>query len=747
MTAIVVREVQFTADDFTYVPHVENLSSLVVLVRAAAVADLADSVRNAQRVAEKLAGRYCVVVVVASDEEAERAHDMDGAVFGSSVRVVREGASAFAEAVRGWSAPMDWVLLGDASLLSDVTAEDLARRAEESNALVLRRSKSSPAMGNDAVLLVRTRTLAQLGWSTTTLDTTSSALGARLSQQQVRSATFGIGEDGTLQRARKSRGGRVRLYTSEVLHAAWWRSSDPAVQLRAGVHFVAALSVVLGILATVWTATHGDLLAFGDAQSHLNISKRVVSGLTPGLSQLGSVWLPLPHLLMVPFVVPDWLWRTGLAGAIVGVPSLALLAVNSYRLGALLTGSPRAALVVPVAILVNPNVLYLAATPMTEVLLLALVVSSLYHLARWVDAPDVRHLIMAALFAMLASLTRYDGWFLVLIETVIVVGVTAWRARSARAVDGSTFLFGAVAFSGIALWFLWNLLIFADPFYFANSKYSAKEQQRSFEESGLYGTLHDAGSSVTYWLESVQLIVGPAVVAVGVIGLVLMVVSLARRRAGGMALVAAATFSSFAFYIGSLYTGDALMLLPRFSEADGMELIYNVRYGVMAMIPAALVLAFVASYRQRLLVPLIVLVLFAQGAQMIVSENVMAYRDGVDGIGGAVARGPDSREVERWMEANYDGGLVLMDDFQRPIGQVESGIPMSEFISSGTKPYWQESLDDPGRHASWIVVRESDSDAVWGEFSEEARSIVEDFFEEVFVAGDIHVYRGGAANR
>ena len=71
-------------------------------------------------------------------------------------------------------------------------------------------------------------------------------------------------------------------------------------------------------------------------------------------------------------------------------------------------------------------------------------------------------------------------------------------------------------------------------------------------------------------------------------------------------------------------TGDALMLLPRFSEADGLELIYNVRYGVMAMIPAALVLAFVASYRQRLLVPLIVLVLFAQGAQMIVSENVMA---------------------------------------------------------------------------------------------------------------------------
>ena len=87
------------------------------------------------------------------------------------------------------------------------------------------------------------------------------------------------------------------------------------------------------------------MLAYGDAEAHLNISKRVVGGLTAGLAQLGSVWLPLPHLLMTPFVVNDDLWRTGLAGAAIGVPALVLTAVMSYRIRiCLLAASPRAGL-------------------------------------------------------------------------------------------------------------------------------------------------------------------------------------------------------------------------------------------------------------------------------------------------------------------------------------------------------------------------------------------------------------------
>ena len=47
----------------------------------------------------------------------------------------------------------------------------------------------------------------------------------------------------------------------------------------------------------------GDVLLYGDAVAHLNIARRVFDSKTPGLLQLGTVWLPLPHLLMIPFLL------------------------------------------------------------------------------------------------------------------------------------------------------------------------------------------------------------------------------------------------------------------------------------------------------------------------------------------------------------------------------------------------------------------------------------------------------------
>ncbi len=38
---------------------------------------------------------------------------------------------------------------------------------------------------------------------------------------------------------------------------------------------------------------HGDMLLYGDAVAHINIARRVFDSRTPGLLQLGTVWLPL----------------------------------------------------------------------------------------------------------------------------------------------------------------------------------------------------------------------------------------------------------------------------------------------------------------------------------------------------------------------------------------------------------------------------------------------------------------------
>ena len=96
-------------------------------------------------------------------------------------------------------------------------------------------------------------------------------------------------------------------------------------------------------LATEWSAVHHSMLLYGDARAHLDVARRVTDGLTPGLAQLGSVWLPLPHILLVPLVAITPLWHNGAAGAIVGGACFVYAALRVFSLVEELSGSRLAA--------------------------------------------------------------------------------------------------------------------------------------------------------------------------------------------------------------------------------------------------------------------------------------------------------------------------------------------------------------------------------------------------------------------
>src|SRR4030067_1603362 len=90
---------------------------------------------------------------------------------------------------------------------------------------------------------------------------------------------------------------------------------------------------VLGLVAVMTYFQYyqsGIGLAYNDARSHLDIGRRVVEGLEPGLAQLGSVWLPLPHLLMIPTIWNDFMWHSGLAGALQSMASFVATALLIY---------------------------------------------------------------------------------------------------------------------------------------------------------------------------------------------------------------------------------------------------------------------------------------------------------------------------------------------------------------------------------------------------------------------------------
>src|SRR5712664_3146821 len=86
---------------------------------------------------------------------------------------------------------------------------------------------------------------------------------------------------------------------------------------------VAVALAALGAVAVLLCARLGYTLYYGDAEAHLNIARRILDSRTPGGEQFGTVWLPLPHLLMIPFVTwtadaasDNAMWRSGLGGVI-----------------------------------------------------------------------------------------------------------------------------------------------------------------------------------------------------------------------------------------------------------------------------------------------------------------------------------------------------------------------------------------------------------------------------------------------
>jgi len=123
------------------------------------------------------------------------------------------------------------------------------------------------------------------------------------------------------------------------------------------------------LIAIVWSWRIGAMLNYGDAVAHLHIARRVFDCHQPRFTQLGSVWLPLPHIFMLPFVqVYSW-WANGIAGLIPSAFAYLAACAGLYRLARHWL-QPSAAALALIVFAANPNLLYLQTTAMTEPLFL-----------------------------------------------------------------------------------------------------------------------------------------------------------------------------------------------------------------------------------------------------------------------------------------------------------------------------------------------------------------------------------------
>src|SRR6202011_4233707 len=98
------------------------------------------------------------------------------------------------------------------------------------------------------------------------------------------------------------------------------------------VRLLAWLAVCVSVFSFLFYFRRGDVLLYGDAIAHINIARRVFDSKAPGLLQLGTVWLPLPHLLMIPFLFSNWMWNSGVGGSIPSMAAYVFGTLGIFRL-------------------------------------------------------------------------------------------------------------------------------------------------------------------------------------------------------------------------------------------------------------------------------------------------------------------------------------------------------------------------------------------------------------------------------
>jgi len=216
-----------------------------------------------------------------------------------------------------------------------------------------------------------------------------------------------------------------------------------------------------------------SLYYFGDAASHIIKAREFTDSHPHEIPIIGTVWLPLPHLLLLPFASIDSFFYSGIAGAFVGIPCLIGTGVLLFLLVKRITGSAPAAFLMASLYGLNPNVVYMSLTPMDEPSLIFFITLAGYALYRWLSDYSRSWFLICALAVMLATLCRYEAWPLA--PLVVFVGmskaVSQWRGtQKPEAIRIAAISFLSCA--GLALWFLWHFIVFGNPFEFARGTYS-----------------------------------------------------------------------------------------------------------------------------------------------------------------------------------------------------------------------------------------------------------------------------------
>jgi hypothetical protein len=438
-------------------------------------------------------------------------------------------------------------------------------------------------------------------------------------------------------------------------------------------------AAIVGVAAWAIYFRAGLVLSHYDAKAHLVVARRVFDNLTPGWQQIGAVWLPLPHLINLLPTQIDWFYRTGIAASAISIASFTLSVWATARLVLAVTGSAAGAIAAAAILVLNPNLLYLQSTPMTEPLLIGLSALVVLQLYEW--SGDDRDDVPVALGVSMAALawTRYEGWAVTGTAWAAAV-YTTWRGGHPapvvfrRAVRLALWPGAAVALFllnsriTVGSWFVSGGFYVPDPTY---------EGQAARTLISLWWGTHQLSG---YVVEIVALVTAG----------VLTIRALASRRDASMlipvALLAGATIPFVAFLEGHPY---------------------RIRY-MVPLVAACAPLAGIGVGLLRRLAPIVAAVLIAS----VLIESPPTDRQTPLLLEAQWDRpfSAGRRAVTTCLEREYRGERILasMGSLAHYMQELSSaGFDIADFVNEGNGTIWELAMETgPAPHAGWMLVEE-----------------------------------------
>jgi hypothetical protein len=454
---------------------------------------------------------------------------------------------------------------------------------------------------------------------------------------------------------------------------------------------LAAVALLAGLAAWLLYLNEGLVLAHYDAKAHLVVARRVIDSLTPGWRQIGAVWLPLPHLIQILPTQIDVFYRSGAFGSLVSIASLAAAIWATSRLVLSITGSSLGAVVSTALVVLNPNLLYVYVTPMTEPLLLAATLVSVLLLREWlITSPVERVPSPLGWVLFLTTWTRYEAWP-ILAGALGVAAFTLWRQghplrlvvrqtwRLAQWPAAAVVLFLVLSRLTVGAWFVSGGFYERDPTYDA----------QAFK------------SLLAIWWGTHRLS-GYVIEIVGVIAAAWVTWRALRNRDQSAHLVTVALFAAAALPAYAFYEAHPFRIRYMVPLVTACALFCGIGVGALSGTRTG-------STRRHRTGPWLLAVLLV--ASTIIesppwsSQSPLLVEAQLDAAN-SVAR----QQVTACLAPAYHGEKVLasMGSLAHYMQELSHhGFAIADFIHEGNGALWELALETgPAPHAGWMLVEE-----------------------------------------